>query len=164
MKDRNWHLGRSNWALICSGEIKGNRAPVHKMSWFIFFSLFKARPLSAGTSKKQMGKSPAGLKFLPGNGEEGKVLALLPSKPCEAMQQLHLIRQACTPYTLSPNLPSGPTYGNVPQGSNEKRGTSQQEPTWQSPITRDGPLGVPDGIAPAGSRGFVRGMPHARQG
>lgn len=57
-----------------------------------------------------MGKSPAGLKFPPGNGEEGKVLALLPSKPCEAMQQLHLLRQVHTPYTLSPNLPSGPAH------------------------------------------------------
>lgn len=57
-----------------------------------------------------MGKSPAGLKFPPGNGEEGKVLALLPSKPCEAMQQLHLLRQVHTPYTLSPNLPSGSAH------------------------------------------------------
>lgn len=32
MKDGKQHLGTSNQALICSGETKGNCAPVHRRS------------------------------------------------------------------------------------------------------------------------------------
>lgn len=76
--------GMSNGALICLGEIKGNRAPVHKISRYFF----KARHLTAGKGQKQRQKSP---KFPQSNGEQGKVLSLLPLKPLEAMQELHLL-------------------------------------------------------------------------
>lgn len=143
MKDGKQHLGTSNQALICSGETKGNCAPVHERSRY---SISQA-PL-CGYEPETDGASPEGLKFPQSNAEEGKPSSLLPLKSCEALQQLCCISgvgvgRQC-PTALPPTRPSG----------SDKRG-----PTWQflstEPITAPG---IANGTAPAGRCGSVCGM------